>query len=554
MKPSIYQIFPRINLSDRTWPDCTIDEAPRWCSIDLRNGDQSLPRPMSIDNKIALFSLLVKLGFTEIEVGSPGMSESDFNFVRVLIEEDLIPSGVTLQVMCQMKHASIDKTLLAIEGAPSVILHLYNTTSSLRRETIYDALSDQIITRAVSGVRYAKEKIKPLKGTKVSFQYSPEGFNTTEPSLLLEVCRAVIEEIAPTADEPMILNLLAATETDLPNYFADQIEWLVRHLNHPAHVCFSVQTHNDRGSAVAASELALLAGVTRVEGCLLGHGERAGSSCLLTMALNLYTQGIDPRLDFSDVPHVVSKYEAYTGMDCPVRHPYAGDLVFSAFSAPHQFAIREAYRAYSQSDKTHWHVPYLPMDPCHIGRINDDIIRLNALSGRTGIAHVMEKNHGYCLPKGLQSEFSKLIKNRAYEIGGELTSEQVWHFFTEYYFKGPKAFELKSISFEKDPKQADMLHCEGELSFNGNMYHLSGSGNGALDTLSSAIKSTLELPFEVIDYHQHALGMGSTATAVSYLQIEDRQKQCHWGVGVDTDATLSTLFALISALNRKMAD
>ena len=552
MKRSIYQIFPRVELPNRNWPNQTLSNVPTWCSIDLRDANQSLPKPMSIDNKIMLFSFLVSLGFKQIEVGTPGRSPEDALFVRQLIEEKLIPSDVTIQVTTQLIEAGIDATLNALKGCENVIINLCQSVSSLRREEIFDMKESCLLERIESNIQYGKKQAAlVLANENYQWAFSVEGFNTTEPNFLALLCQRVITVIAPSVEKPMILTFLAAVETDLPNYFADQIEWLLLTLQEQSHVIFSVQTHNDRGSAVASTELALLAGIERVEGCLLGHGERAGACCLLTLALNLYTHGLDIDLDFSNIAQVVSVFEHCTDIDVSPRHPYAGELVFAAFSAPHQFAIKEAYMAYCQSDKSEWHVPYLPMDPSDVGRGNDDVIRLNALSGRSGIAYVMEKSHGYRLPKNMQHEFSAFIKLRALEHGGELTSEQVWEYFAEHYFKGKKTFELNAVSFEKSERD-NKLSCEGEVVCHQKSYPLIGMGTGALDTVMTALKKTFGLSFDVLDYHQHALGHGSNATAVSYLQIIDSNNDKYWGVGVDSDTTLATLDALFCALNRKM--
>lgn len=552
MKESIYQVFPRVQLSNRQWPDRAITKAPRWCSIDLRDGNQALPKLMSIENKLMLFSFLVSLGFKEIEVGMPGRNRDDFLFVRRLIEENRIPEDVTIQVMTQLKEPMIDETLKALAGCNQAIVHLFQSTSSLRRKEIFEMGIDSLIEHINSKLSYAKQAVaKNFSREQIQFSFSPEGFNTTEPDTLINICLSVINTMEPTAEQPLILNLMTGVETDSPNFLADQIENLIQALSDKSHICFSIQTHNDRGSAVAGSELALLAGVSRVEGCLLGHGERAGACCLLTLALNLYTQGISPELELSNVNHIVSVYEHCTGMECSPRHPYAGDLVFAAFSAPHQFAIHEAYQQYCQEDKKQWHVPYLPMDPADIGRGNDDIIRLNALSGRTGISYVMSKSHGYQLPRDMQTEFSELIRTKAENLGTELTSEQVWEYFAEHYFKGPKTIELRSISFEK-LDGGDRLICDAHILYHGELKILKGEGTGALDTIINALKNNFDLGFDVIDYHQHALGKGSTATAVSYLQIIDMEGTHFWGVGINVDTTLATLDALFCALNRKM--
>lgn len=553
MRKPIYQIFPRVELPNRTWPNQTFNKVPTWCSIDLRDANQSLPNPMSVDKKVMLFSFLVSLGFKQIEVGTPERSKEDELFIRKLIDDNLIPDDVTIQVTTQLMEKSIDATLTSVKGCRSVIINLCQSVSSLRREQIFDMKESCLLEHIASSIGYAKQQASEILATELyQWAFSVEGFNTTEGQFLEQLCSQVINAIQPTSNSPMILTLLAAIETDLPNHFADQIEWLLASLKNEPNIIFSLQTHNDRGAAVASTELALLAGIERVEGCLLGHGERAGACCLLTLALNLYTHGIEIDLDFSNIAEIVSVFEHCTKLEVSPRHPYAGELVFAAFSAPHQFAIKEAYTAYSKSDKSEWLVPYLPMDPNDVGRGNDDVIRLNALSGRSGIAYVMEKSHGYRLPTDMQKEFSDFVKTKAREYGAELTAEQIWEYFAQYYFKGKKNLELNTITFEKS-ERGDWLTCQGEMQFHKETHMLSGTGTGALDTVMTALRKTLSLSFDVLDYHQHALGHGSTATAVSYLQLIDDKANKYWGVGIDRDTTLATLDALFCALNRKIS-
>lgn len=550
MKTSIYQVFPRVELPDRRWPQQTISQAPTWCSIDLSAGDQALPNPMSLEQKLMLFGYLVSIGFKQIEIGIPGSSDTDYLFLRRLIEDDLIPEDVTIQVVSQLKEKVILKTYQALAGCKKAIIHLFKSTSLLRREQIFDVDAERLIAQTCQQVELAKSQAAALLANcQYQFSFSPEGFNTTEPTLLSRLCQSVIEIIAPSTEKPMILNLLAAVETDLPNYFADHCEHLIQSLKTEKGIIFSVQTHNDRGGAVASSELALLAGVERVEGCLLANGARAGGCCLVTMALNLYSLGIEPNLDLSDLNQLSAVVEHCTGMACPPRHPYAGDLAFTAFSAPHQFAIHEAYRAYCDGDKSHWQVPYLPIDPNDVGRGDQDIIRLNATSGRTGIRYVMEKKHGYFLPRGMQDEFSQVIKQQAHQLAAELTAEQVWTCFANYYFKGKKILELVSIGFEH---QHDGELCEAQVQYEGQSYQLQGKGSGVLDTAIAALQAQFKFNVDVIDYYQHALGYGATATAVSYVQLVDAHNNKFWGVGCHADTTLSSLDALFCAINKKL--
>ncbi len=550
MHKTIYTHFPRLEWSQRQWPSKTLTQHPTWCSIDLREGSQALPTPMNISRKLALFHLLVKLGFKEIEVASPSVSDDEFQFVRLLIEEHLVPKGVTLQVLSQMKTISIDRTFEALQGCRKAIVHLYNTTSMLRRSDVFEVNPDELVSKAVSTFRYAKQLAAKMPETEILFEYSPEGFNTTEPALAVRIVNAVIDEVAPTAEKPLIINLQATVETDLPNVYADQIEYLMTQLHSPEHVIISTQPHNDRGCAVAAAELAQLAGATRVEGTLLGNGERAGVVDILTLALNLHTQGIYSGLEIADVNEILDIYENCTELPIGPRQPYAGELVFTTFSAPHQFAIHEGLKAYEESGKTFWHVPYLPMNPEDIGRGREDIIRLTTQSGRSGLAYVMEKFHGYRLPVNMQKEFSLLVKKLAIQKNKEITADDAWDIFMHEYLKAKKPFELKSIYFEKDKDNSTQLNCNGELLFDGKKYDLSSSGNGVIDTVINYLNKTFHLNLIVDDYYQHALSHGSDSIAASYIRVIDQSGNSYWGAGIDNDATLATLRALISAVNR----
>lgn len=553
MKPSIYQEFPRVLLDTRHWPSVVLDKAPVWCSVDLSEGVQALPHTMSEEKRINVFRLLTNIGVKDIEIGCPGCSEADYNFSRTLIEQALIPDDTTIQVMSQMKQEQLDKTFRAIKGAKKVIVHLFQSTSALRRDAIYANHSEEdIIQRAVNSLSYAKEKAKKQPETRFVFQYSPEGFNTTEPSLLIKACLAVIEVMQPSDTFPLIINLLAAVESDLPNVFADQVEHVMSELGSFPYVTVSVRAHNDRGTAVASTELALLAGANRVEGSLLGSGSRAGCASLVTLALNLYSQGVMPGLELSDVNEIVATLEESTGFSVEKRHPYVGEFAFSAFSSYEQYAIKEAFDSFNHSDKTHWHVPYLPMNPFDIGRDNDHVIRLNHLSGRTGVAFVMKKHHGYVLPKSLQKEFCFIAKSYAQTLDGELTADSLRELFLKTYVSQEQPTELRAICFEKDEQDPLKLRCQAKLSYQNVIYQIKGEGNGALHAVLNALIDTLSLTIEIDDYCQHALGQGAEAQAVSYVKLSDEHDNKIWGVGVDTDATLANIRALISAVNRKM--
>lgn len=550
MQKTIYRHFPRLEWNRRLWPSKALTNHPVWCSIDLRDGSQALPVPMNTTRKLALFRLLIKLGFKEIEVATPAVSDEEFQFVRLLIDENQIPDDVTIQVMSQMKTASIDRTFDAIKGCKKAIIHLYNTTSLLRRNDIFDSAPDELIAKAVNCFRYSAQLAKEMKETRIQFEYSPEGFNTTEPRLAVSIINAVIDEMKPSQDIPLIINLQATVEADLPNVYADQIEYVISQIHSPEHVVISIQPHNDRGCAVAAAELGQLAGATRVEGALFGNGERAGTADILTLALNLYTQGIDPGLDIQNIDEIIDIFESSTELSISPRHPYAGELVFTTFTAPHQFAIHEALKAYEESDRSYWHIPYLPMNPEDIGRDRQDIIRLNAQSGRSGLAYIMEKFHGYRLPKNMQKEFSAVIKKYAGNRQQEITADEAWDIFVNEYLTVKEPFELKSIYFEKDKTDPNLLHCHGEIQFQDKKYALKSSGNGVVDTLINYVNQEFHLNLTVDDYYQHALGHSSNATAASYIRVIDKMGNSYWGAGVDNDATLSTLRALISGMNR----
>ncbi len=549
MKKTIYTHFPRLEWSQRQWPSKTLTQHPIWCSIDLRDGSQALPTPMNIPRKLALFHLLVKLGFKEIEVASPASSDEEFQFVRLLIDENIIPDDVTIQVMTQMKTTAIDRTFEAIEGARKAIVHLYNTTSLLRRTDIFEINADELINKAVTRFRYAMKVASQTK-TKVQFEYSPEGFNTTEPALATRIVNAVIDEVNPSIDNPLIINLQATVETDLPNVYADQIEYLLSKIHSRDKLIISIQPHNDRGCAIAAAELGQLAGAQRIEGALLGNGERAGTADILTLALNLQTHGIEPGLVINDINEILDVFENCTELPIGPRHPYAGELVFTTFTAPHQFAIHEALKAYEEGDKNYWHVPYLPMNPEDIGRGHEDVIRLTTQSGRSGLAYIMEKFHGYRLPVNMQKEFCIIMKKYAGKTNQEITADEAWEVFMNEYLKAKKPFELKSIYFEKDKENPTQLNCNGELLFNEQKYTLQSAGNGVVDTVIAYINQTFKLNLIVDDYYQHSLSHGSDAIAASYIRVIDETGNSFWGAGIDNDATLATLRALISAVNR----
>lgn len=553
MKPSIYEPFPAYPLTERAWPDNVIDKAPVWCSIDLSEGTQSLPYPISEEKRWRLFKLLMQIGIKQFEVGMPGHCESDFLFARRLIEAQPELDGAMMQVLCKMKKKSIDHCFQAMQGADKVIFHLFHSSSALRRSAIYEGHDEgAMINRVVESLLYARDKAQEYPDTTFHFQYSPEGFNTTEPDRLMKLCQAAIEVMQPSQDSPLTINFFEAVETDKPNSFADRIEYMIKGLGTPPHVTYSVRAHNDRGTAVASSELAMLAGVNRIEGSILGAGPRAGTASLLTIALNLYTQGVMPALDLSDVDEIAATIEECLGERLPKNLPYVGENAFTAFSAHEQFSIHEALNSFDKEKTVQWHVPYLPMNPKDIGRDNDAVIRLNHLSGRTGIAHVMKKYHGFCLPYALQKEFSMLVKQQVRTQKEEFDLDTLYPFFEETYIRQDSPLVLRGIAFDKVKKQGTWLQCKGKLSYLGETVNFKGEGQGALHTMLNGLKEILAHELEIDEYFQHALGHSAVSQAASYVRLRNDKDMFIWGVAVDNDATLANIRALISAINRTM--
>lgn len=553
MKPSIYEPFPAYPITKRAWPDNRIEKAPTWCSVDLSEGTQVLPYPISEEKKWQLFQLLLQIGIKQIEIGMPGQCQSAFMFARRLIEKEHTQEDAVIQVMSKMKHKSIEHCLKAVEGAKAVVFHLFHSASTLGRDAIYDGQDEQhMISRVVDSLLYARDKAQDYPDTQFQFQYSPEGFNTTEPERLMKLCQAAIEVMQPTEEAPLIINFFEAVEADSPNRFADRIEYIIEGLGEMPHVTYSVRTHNDRGTAVASSELAMLAGVSRIEGSMLGAGARAGTASLLTIALNLYTQGVMPALNLNDVDEIVATFEECLGERVAKHFPYVGENAFTAYSAHEQFSIHEALQSFDEEKSACWDVPYLPMNPKDIGRDNDAVIRLNHLSGRTGIAHVMKKHHGFCLPYALQKEFSLLVKHQVQTQKIEFDLDALYTFFTETYIRQTEPLSLRSIAFDKMKKQGGWLQCEGKLDFWGETVKFTGEGQGALHTMLNGLKDIFSLEMEIDEYFQHALGHSAVSQAASYVRLRNEKDVFIWGVAVDNDATLANIRALISAINRTM--
>lgn len=550
-----YQPFPPIDLPDRQWPSRTITSAPTWCSVDLRDGNQALAIPMSVAEKLQMFKLLVEIGFKEIEVGFPAASQIEFDFIRRLIEENLIPDDVTIQVLVQAREELIERTFESIRGAKKAIVHLYNSTSPIQRRVVFGMEKPEIIGIATRGTQLVKELAATLPDTQVIFQYSPESFSSTELPFSLEICEAVVDIWQPTRENKIILNLPATVEFFTPNIHADQIEWFCRHLRNREIAIISLHTHNDRGTGVAATELGLLAGADRVEGTLFGNGERTGNVDIVTLALNMYTQGIDPQLDFSDINAIRAVYERCTRMEVPPRHPYAGELVFTAFSGSHQDAINKGMAALNTEPGALWEVPYLPLDPKDIGRTYEAIIRINSQSGKGGVAYVMENEFGFQLPRALRIEFGKIINALADETGEELPSKLILQAFEKEYLQQSGHFDLEAFSMKttQDADGKEVVDCRAKVLIDGALHTIQASGNGPIDAFTSALNQSEIANFKVLSYAEHSLGQGANARAVAYIQIQMLSGQTFFGAGIETSIDIASVNAVLSALNRAHA-
>ena len=548
-----YRPFPPVNLPDRQWPGRTLTRAPIWCSVDLRDGNQALAQPMSVEEKLEYFALLVRIGFKEIEIGFPSASQIEFDFCRRLIEGNLIPDDVAVQVLCQAREDLIVRSFEALRGARQAIFHLYNSTSPAQRRHVFNASRADILRIAKQGTAWVRQHAAPLvaAGTGVRFEYSPESFTSTELDYALEVCEAVTDVWQPTTAEPIILNLPATVEYASPNVHADQIEWMCRHLTRRDRTLVSLHTHNDRGTGVAATELALLAGADRVEGTLFGNGERTGNLDLVTSALNLYTHGIHPGLDFSNINEIREVYERTTRLEVPPRHPYAGELVFTAFSGSHQDAIKKSWAARDPARPDDpWDVLYIPIDPADIGRSYRAIIRINAQSGKGGVAYILEQEFGYSLPKAMHREIGRLINEVADTRGTELTPADVHEIFRQEYLERRTPLALQHF---KTTERDSEVTCVVALAIDGVARELTGQGNGPIDAFTRALAATALPRFEVLSYVEHSLGKGSEARAVSYIQIKTDRGQTLFGAGIDTNIELASIKAIVSALNRALA-
>ena len=545
-----YQPLPKVDLPNRQWPDRTLSAAPIWCSVDLRDGNQALAQPMSVEEKIEYFDMLVAIGFKEIEIGFPSASQIEFDFCRRLIEENRIPDDVSIQILCQCREDLILRSLEALTGAKNIIFHLYNSTSPRQREYVFQASRSDIIHIATHAVTFLKKAMQPLLvgGSCIRLEYSPESFTSTELEFALEICEAVTDAWQPTPDNKIILNLPATVEYATPNIHADQIEWMSTHLTRRTLTTLSLHTHNDRGTGTAATELGLLAGADRVEGTLFGVGERTGNLDIVTVALNLYTHGIHPGLDLSRINAIREVYERCTRMEIHPRHPYAGDLAFTAFSGSHQDAIKKSWEY--QSAQKPWDVLYIPIDPADIGRSYKAIIRINSQSGKGGVAYVLEKEFGYQLPKLLQKELGRLVNDLSDQKGTELTAQDVHELFLESFLIRDGNVALEAF---RAIDRSDLITCEADLRLQGSPVTIRGSGNGPIDAFVQALAGTSLPAIEILNYSEHSLGAGAGARAISYIQIKVHTGRTFYGVGSDTNIELASIHAIISALNRAIA-
>lgn len=545
-----YKRNPVLHYPEREWPNKEIEKAPIWCSVDLRDGNQALIEPMNVDEKMEMFELLLKLGFKEIEIGFPAASQIEFDFLRKLVEEHKIPDDVKVQVLTQCREELIDRTFEAIQGIKNVIFHIYNSTSTLQREVVFHKERPEIIQIAVEGTKMVRERMASFDGN-IQLEYSPESFTGTEMDFALEICTAVQEAWDHANDNPIIFNLPATVEMNTPNVYADQIEWMSRHFKERENVILSVHPHNDRGTGVAITELALLAGADRVEGTLLGNGERTGNVDVLTVAYNMFSQGINPNLNIEDINEIIDVYERCCKMHVDMRHPYAGKLVFTAFSGSHQDAINKGEQALKESGSPYWQVPYLPIDPSDIGREYEQVVRINSQSGKGGVAFVMNTVYGYKLPKAMQREFADVIQKISETEGGEVAPSRIMEAFQQQYLKVKNPFELKYVNF-RDEADDDETFVSLDFTYRGEEIHSEAQGNGPIDAVKLAIRQCVNnVDITVLDYDEHALSEGSGAKAAAYIQMRDnRNGNTTFGVGVSSNITRASIRGMFSALNR----
>jgi 2-isopropylmalate synthase len=546
-----YKPFRPLSLPDRTWPDNFITQTPRWCSVDLRDGNQALIEPMTPDEKQQMWDLLVEIGFKEIEVGFPSASQTDFDFVRKIIEENRIPDDVTIQILCQARRELIERSCEAVAGAKNVIFHLYNSTSALQRKVVFNMERSEITKLATDATEIVKRHTEPLiaAGTNLTLEYSPESYTATEVDYAVEICDAVMKVWEPTVENKVILNLPSTVEMGTPNLYADQIEYFIRNLPEREKAVVSLHTHNDRGTGVAASEMGLMAGAERIEGTLFGNGERTGNLDIITMAMNLFSQGIDPGLYLADMAKIVSVSEECTKIPIHVRQPYAGELVFTAFSGSHQDAIKKGMAFVEEGGDSDWEVPYLPIDPSDVGGHYRETVRVNSQSGKGGVAFILENFFGVTLPRPLLLEFSPVVQALSEADGGELKADVIWNAFVSEYIEveGPYQLVDYQVHSENDEKET----CQATVQVAENTVEVKGAGSGPIDAFINAMVETLNEPLNVVDYQEYALKEGSEAQAICILALNDEDGEKYYGVGISQNTTTAAFKSIIAAINRK---
>jgi 2-isopropylmalate synthase len=548
-----YRPFPPINLPDRQWPSRTISQPPRWLSTDLRDGNQAIVDPMDAVKKSRFFDLLLEIGVKEIEIGFPAAGQTEFDFIQGLVRSDKIPDDVIVQVLTQARKDLIERSFESLEGARAAIVHVYNALSPAWREIVFRMSRPEVKQIAVNAAKLLRDEAAKRPDTDWHFEYSPETFSTAELDFSLETCEAVMDVLQPTKERPIILNLPATVEAATPNVYADQIEYFCRNLPNREAACISLHTHNDRGTGVAAAELGLMAGADRIEGCLFGNGERTGNCCLVTVALNMYTQGIDPKLDFSDIDRIIETVEYCNQLPVHPRHPYGGELVFTAFSGSHQDAIKKGFEAQEMRNDELWRVPYLPIDPHDLGRTYEAVIRVNSQSGKGGFAWVLEQGHGLKLPKKLQVDFAHHVQRLADELGRELNAEDIWHAFQDAYFLREDAATFQLVDYEESRASDGTRLFAGTITVGGKRQNVSGRGKGLVSSVLATLKQTFALDIEVLDYIEHALGKGTDARAAAYLECALPDGRIVWGVGIDEDVATASVRAILSAANAAVA-
>ena len=546
-----YKPFVPLVLQDRTWPNHTIAKAPIWCSVDLRDGNQALIDPMDPERKKRMFMELVKMGFKEIEVGFPSASQPDYDFLRMLIEEDLIPDDVIVQVLVQSRAELIERTYECLRGAKQAVVHFYNSTNPLQREVVFGLDKEGIVDIAVNAAKLCKKLEDVVQGTRIRYEYSPESFTLTEPEFAIEICEAVMDVIQPTPEDKLILNLPATVECYSPNVYGDVIEWFGRTIRNRDSIVLSLHPHNDRGCAVAAAEFGVMAGADRVEGTLFGNGERTGNVDIITLAMNLFMNGVDPELDITDIDQLRRTAEYCNRLPVHPRHPYVGDLVYTAFSGSHQDAIKKGIEKLGK-DYTEWGVPYLPIDPRHVGRSYEAVIRVNSQSGKGGVAYVMKTEHGFDLPRRLQIEFSKEIQHITEDSGTEISPTSMWDAFQKSYLPATPKFVLRSHEMRSD-SASGTTEVTAQVVIDGALKTISGTGNGPIDAFVHAMREGLAADLDVVDYAEHALGQGSEATAVAYVETVDSAGTPLWGVGTDPNIITASLMAVLAAHERRQS-